>query len=264
MSVQIDPLASVDPGATLGEGVQIGPYCIVGPNVTLGPRVRLISHVSVTGRVQIGEDCVVYPFAALGHPPQDFKYSGEDTRLVIGARNVIREQVTMHPGTAVGRGETRIGDDGYYMVGAHVAHDCVVGNRVVLANNATLGGYVTVGDHVIFGGLSAVHQYGRIGRHAFVGGLAAVVTDVIPFGMAHGNHAHLTGLNLVGLKRRGFTRETIRDLRAAYRMMFAAEGTFQERLADVAALFPDTPEVQEVVAFIQADANRALCMPGHD
>ncbi len=264
MSAAIDPLSRVDDGAELAEGVQIGPYCTVGAGVKLGARTRLISHVSIHGNVEIGEDCVVYPFAALGHPPQDFKYSGENTRLVIGKRNVIREQVTMHPGTAVGRGVTTIGDDGYYMVGSHVAHDCVVGNRVVMANNATLGGYVTVGDHVMFGGLSAVHQHGRIGRQAFVGGLAAVVTDVIPFGMAHGNHAHLTGLNLVGLKRRGFPRTTIRDLRAAYRLLFAAEGTFQERLSDVAELFAETPEVQEVVAFIRADAGRSLCMPGAD
>lgn len=264
MSVTVDPMSRVDPSARLGDDVEIGPFCIVGAGVTLGARTRLISHVSVTGNVTLGEDCVVYPYAVLGHPPQDFKYSGEDTRLLIGSRNVIREHVTMHPGTAVGRGETRVGDDGYFMVGSHVAHDCIVGNRVVMANNATIGGYVTVGDHVNFGGLSAVHQYCRIGRQAFIGGLAAVVTDVIPFGMAHGNHARLTGLNLVGLKRRGFSRETIHDLRAAYRLLFAAEGTLQERLADVADLYANNPEVQEIVAFIRAGGDRALCLPGPD
>ncbi len=264
MNASIDPLARVDPGARLGEGVQIGPWCTVGPGVSLGPRTRLISHVSMTGHVETGEDCVIYPFASLGHPPQDFKYSGEETRLIIGARTVIREHVTMHPGTAVGRGETRIGDDGYFMVGVHVAHDCVLGNRVVMANNATLGGYVTVEDHVNFGGLAAVHQYARIGRHAFIGGGAILTTDVIPFGMAHGNHARLTGLNLVGLKRRGFPRETIHDLRSAYRLLFAAEGTFQERLADVASLFQESAEVQEVVDFIRAGGERALCLPGGD
>lgn len=264
MSAAVDPLARVDPSARLGEGVEVGPFCTVGPGVSLGARTRLISHVSIAGNVSLGEDCLVYPFASLGHPPQDFKYAGEDTRLVIGNRNVMREHVTMHPGTAVGRGETRIGDDGYFMVGAHVAHDCIVGNRVVMANNAAIGGYVTVGDHVNFGGLSAVHQYCRIGRQAFIGGLAAVVGDVIPFGMVHGNHARLTGLNLVGLKRRGFSREAIHDLRAAYRLLFAAEGTLQERLADVAELYAANAEAQEIIAFIRAGGDRALCLTGAD
>lgn len=261
MTASIDPLARVDAGARLGEGVQIGPFCTVGGGVTLGARTRLISHVSITGNTTLGEDCVVYPFATLGHPPQDFKYGGEDTRLIVGARNVIREHMTMHPGTAVGRGETRIGDDCYFMVGTHVAHDCIVGDRVVMANNASIGGYVEVQDHVIMGGLAGVHQHVRVGRHAFISMSAAVSADVIPFGFVQGNMAALVGLNLVGLKRRGFPRGSIHNLRAAYRLLFAEEGTFQERLSDVAELFRDTPEVQEVIAFIRAEGERPLCLP---
>ena len=262
MTATVDPLARVEDGAELGEGVYVGPFCIVGARARLGARTRLISHVSVTGNTELGEDCVVYPFAALGHPPQDFKHKGEDTRLVVGARNVIREHMTMHPGTTVGRGETRVGDDNYFMVGTHIAHDCVVGSRVVFANCASIGGYVQVGDSVIMGGLSSVHQHVRIGRGAFVALGAALSSDVIPFGMAQGNHAHLAGLNLVGMKRRGMSRGTIHGVRAAYRMLFAEEGTFVERLADVAELFRDTPEVQEIVAFIRAGGDRSLCLPG--
>jgi UDP-N-acetylglucosamine acyltransferase len=258
----IDPLARVEPGARLGEGVQIGPFCVVGAGVSLGARTRLISHVSIVGNVTVGEDCVIYPFATLGHPPQDFKHRGEDTRLIIGARNVIREHMTMHPGTAVGRGETRVGEDGYFMVGAHIAHDCIVGDRVVMANCASIGGYVQIADGVMLGGLSGVHQHVRVGRGAFVAQGAALTSDLIPFGLAQGNPAALAGLNLVGLKRRGFPRETIHTLRAAYRMLVAEEGTFQERLVDVAESFRDTPEVQEIVAYIRADGDRALCLPG--
>lgn len=253
--------AQVAEGAVLGDGVEIGPYCIVGPKVTLGDRVRLISHVVIDGVTQIGEDTQVHPFAVLGNPPQHLAHHGEDTRLVIGARNAIREHVTMHTGTVMGGGLTAVGSDSLFMVGSHVAHDCVVGNHVVFANNATLGGHVKMGDHVFMGGLAAVHQHTRVARHAFIGGLAAVTKDVIPFGSVWGNHAHLEGLNLVGLKRRGFSRETINDLRAAYRLLFAPEGTFQERLEDLAANFASSPEVKEIVDFIRADASRPLCLP---
>jgi len=264
MTAKIDPTAVVDPAAEIHDGVEIGPYCTVGPRVTLMPRVKLISHVTVSGRTSIGEDCVVHPFAALGFAPQDFKYKGEDTRLIIGRRNVMREHVTMHPGTGVGRGETRVGDDGYFMIGAHVAHDCILGDRVVFANNGTLGGYVQVGDFVMLGGLAAVHQYCRIGRHAFVAGGAILTHDVIPFGMVQGNIARLMGLNLVGLKRRGFSRRSIHDLRAAYRLLFAREGTFKERIEDARELFSDRPEVMEIVDFVSVDADRPLCLPGRD
>ena len=256
----VHPTAIVQDGARLEPDVEIGPYCIVGGHAVLGRGVRLIAHVVIDGHTQIGEDCVLHPFASIGGPPQHLAHKGEPTRLTVGPRNVIREHVTMHTGTALGRGVTAVGSDGLFMVGSHVAHDCIVGDHVVFANNATLGGHVQVADHVFMGGLSAVHQWSRIGRHAFVGGLAAVTKDVIPFGLV-GNDAHLEGMNLVGLKRRGFSRETINDLRAAYRLLFAEEGTFQERVDDVARVFNQSPEVMEIIAFIRADANRPLCLP---
>ncbi|MDZ4777456.1 MAG: acyl-ACP--UDP-N-acetylglucosamine O-acyltransferase [Alphaproteobacteria bacterium] len=257
----IHPTAIVDKSAELGADVEIGPYCIVGPNVKLGARTRLIAQVYIERETTLGEDNTVHPFAALGTPPQDTSYKGEPTKLIVGARAMIREHVSMHRGTMRSRGETVIGDDGFFMAQAHVAHDCVIGNNVILAQGATIGGHVQIGDHVIMGGLSAVHQNGRIGNHAFVGGLAAVVADVIPYGSVFGNHAQLAGLNVVGLKRRGFTRDAIHDLRAAYRLLFAEEGTFQERLDDVAELYAHVAEVREIVTFIRADAQRALCMP---
>ncbi len=260
MGVAIHSSSVVEQGADIGVDVVIGPHCVVGANVKLGDRTRLISQVSVAGHTTIGEDCTVYPFAALGHPPQDFKYAGEDTRLIVGDRVTFREQATMHSGTASGRAETLIGDDCYFMVGAHVGHDCIVGSHVTFANNATLGGHVVVGDHVIMGGLSAVHQHCRIGRHAFVGGGAPVTGDVIPYGMVD-NHGRLGGLNLVGLKRRGFDREAINDLRTAYRLFFASEGTFQERIDDAARLYEGKELVTEMVDFIRAGVSRHLCLP---
>jgi UDP-N-acetylglucosamine acyltransferase len=261
---RIHPTAIVDSGAVVADDVEIGPYCIVGSGVTLGARVRLLSHVVIEGVTSLGEDCTVHPFANLGGPPQHLAHKGEPTRLVVGDRNVIREHVTFHTGTVGGRGVTTIGSDGLYMVGSHVAHDCIVGDRVTLAKGATLGGHVTVGDFVFMGGLAAAHQFGRIGRYAFIGGLAAVTKDVIPHGSVWGNHAHLEGLNLVGLKRRGFPRETINALRAAYRLLFANEGAFQERLDDVAEIYAQQPDVMEIVDFIRAEANRPLCLPRND
>ena len=261
VSVRIHPSAIVHDGAELGAGVEIGPFCIVGPRARLAAGVRLMSHVVVEGSTEIGADTVVHAFAVLGGAPQHLAYRGEETRLVIGARNVIREHVTMNTGTVMGGGVTRVGSDSLYMTASHVAHDCVVGDHVVFANNATLGGHVQVGDYVFMGGLCAAHQFTRIGRYAFIGGVTAVTKDVIPFGSVWGVHAHLEGLNLVGLKRRGFSREAINDLRSAYRLMFADEGTFQERVEDVARVFAGSPEVGELVDFIRADASRPLCQP---
>jgi UDP-N-acetylglucosamine acyltransferase len=261
---RIHPTAIVHDGAQLGADVEIGPYSIVGPHVSLADGVRLQSHVVIEGETQIGEACVVHPFANLGGPPQHSAHKGELTRLTVGARNIIREHVTMHTGTVGGRGVTVVGSGGLFMAGSHVAHDCIVGDHVILANCATLGGHVHMADYVFMGGLAAAHQYSRIGRYSFIGGLAAVTKDIIPFGSVWGNHAHLEGLNLVGLRRRGFSREQINQLRAAYRLLFADEGTFQERLADVAETYAQSPEVMEIVGFIQADANRPLCLPGLD
>lgn len=258
---RIHPTAIVDPAARLAEDVEIGPYCVIGGGVAVEAGVCLRSHIVLEGATRIGAGCVIHPFAHLGGPPQHSGHQGEPTELEIGRGNVIREHVTMHCGTRMGRGITRVGVDGFFMVGVHVGHDCVVGDHVVMANSATLGGHVVVADHVIMGGLSAAHQNTRIGRHAFVGGMAGVNHDVIPFGNVWGNHAHLEGLNLVGLKRRGFSREAINALRAAYRMLFAEEGTFQERLEDTAEAYAGCPEVMEIVDFVRTDASRPLTTP---
>ncbi|WP_140985211.1 acyl-ACP--UDP-N-acetylglucosamine O-acyltransferase [Asticcacaulis tiandongensis] len=257
----IHPTAIVDSAARLGRNVRIGPWSIVGPQVTLKDGVHLQSHVVVDGLTEVGEDTHVHPFAVLGGAPQHLAHKGEDTRLIIGARNQIREHVTMHTGTVSGGGETRVGNDCLFMVGSHVAHDAEVGNNVVMANNASIGGHVHVGDFVFLGGLCGVHQYVRIGRYSFVGGAAMVTKDVIPYGSVWGNHARLEGLNLVGLKRRGFSRDLINSMRTAYRMMFAPEGTFQERLDDVLENFSDIPQIVEIVQYIREDSNRPICLP---
>ncbi len=258
---EIHPTAIVAPGATIAASAVIGPFCLVGSAVTLGEGVRLISHVCVDGTTSIGEGTVVYPFASLGHRPQDLKYKGEPSSLVIGRNNQIREQVTMNPGTEGGGMITRVGDNGLFMVGAHVAHDCQVGDGVIFANNATLAGHVSVGDYVVLGGLSAVHQFVRVGRHVMVGGMTGVENDVIPYATVTGNRAHLSGLNLIGLKRRGYDREVIHALRNAYRLLFAPEGTMGERMEEVAEQFKGVAPVMEIVDFIRADSSRSICQP---
>ena len=261
----IHPSAVVDPAATLGDGVKIGPFCVVGPEVTLGAGVTLHSHVVVDGITEVGAGTQIFPFASIGTIPQDLKFGGERSRLIIGERNRIREHVTMNPGTEGGGMETRVGDDGLFMMSSHVAHDCIVGNNVILANNATLAGHVVVGDFAILGGLSAVHQFVRIGHHAMVGGMSGVENDVIPYGSVMGDRARLSGLNIVGLKRRGFNKEDVHSLRRAYRMMFADEGTMSERLADVRKLFDGNDAVMDVVDFMTDASSRGLTQPrvGH-
>jgi UDP-N-acetylglucosamine acyltransferase len=236
----------------------------VGKAVTLGDRVQLISHVVVDGRTTIGEDTTVYPFASLGLRPQDLKFKNESSTLVIGSHNQIREQVTMNPGTEGGGLVTHVGNHGLFMVGSHVAHDCHVGDHVVLANNATLAGHVSVGDYVIIGGLSAVHQFVRIGPFAIIGGMSGVEKDVIPFGLVKGERAHLAGLNMVGLERRGFNREDVRALRSAYRMLFAPEGTLAERIEETATHYKDQAQVAQIVDFIRAASDRPICQPKTD
>jgi UDP-N-acetylglucosamine acyltransferase len=257
----VHPTAIVEPGATLGADVSIGPYCLVGASVALGDGVRLLSHVVVAGRTTIGAGTTVYPFAVIGHRPQDLKYAGEDSRLEIGSGNTIREHVTMNPGTEGGGMVTRVGDNGLYMVGAHVAHDCQVGDNVIMANNATLAGHVVIEDFAIIGGLSAVHQFARIGRHAMIGGMSGVENDVIPYGSAMGDRARLSGLNIVGLKRRGFDRDAIHNLRTAYRLLFAQEGTLAERLDDVIEMYGSEPAVMEIVDFVRAASSRGVTQP---
>jgi UDP-N-acetylglucosamine acyltransferase len=258
---EIHATAIISPAAEIAPSVVIGPYCVVGAKVRLDSGVQLHSHVVVDGITQIGEGTVVYPFASLGHRPQDMKYRGEPSRLEIGKHNQIREHVTMNTGTEGGGMLTKVGDHGLFMVGAHVAHDCVIGNHVILANNATLAGHVEIGDFVVLGGLSAVHQFVRIGRHVMVGGMTGVENDIIPFATVMGNRAHLAGLNLVGLKRRNFPRDDIHALRAAYRLLFAPEGTMSERLEQVAQQFGHSDPVMEIVNFIRIDSSRAICQP---
>jgi UDP-N-acetylglucosamine acyltransferase len=253
--------AVVDPGAEIGAGCRVGPYCVIGGEVVLGERVILMSHVAVAGVTSIGDDTVVFPFASLGHAPQDLKFAGERTELVIGARNRIREHATMNPGTAGGGGLTRVGDDNLFMMSTHVAHDCIVGNRVVMANNATLAGHCVVDDGVILGGLAAVHQHVRLGRGAMIGGLAGVVADVIPYGSVMGERAYLAGLNLVGLKRAQADRAQIHGLRAAFDEIFTGDGTLQERARAAGARHRDNPLVREIVGFITTESSRSFTVP---
>jgi UDP-N-acetylglucosamine acyltransferase len=264
MSARVDPLAVVDPSVDLDDAVEIGPFCVIGPRVRIGRGTVVAAHVVVSSDTEIGANCVVSPFAALGGPPQDLSYKGEHTKLYIADGVEIREHVTIHRGTVRSRGETRVGAGCYLMANSHVAHDCIVGEKVTLSHNCVLGGHVVVQDGAIIGGLAAVHQFTRIGRGAFVGGLAAVTEDVIPFGMALGNHAELAGLNLVGLKRRGFSRDQIQRLRAAYRDLFKGPGVFEERLQSVKRTHAESPEAMEIVAFIEENSKRTLCMPRRD
>jgi UDP-N-acetylglucosamine acyltransferase len=261
VSARIHASAIIEKGAEIGEGAEIGPYCVVGAQVKLGARVRLKSHVVIEGNTTIGEDSIIYPFAVIGTQPQDLKYKGEASRLEIGKRVTIREHATINPGTAGGGLLTSIGDNCLIMIGAHVAHDCHLGNHVILVNNATLGGHVHIGDHAIVGGNSAVHQFVRIGPHAMIGGMSGVENDVIPYGTVMGDRARLAGLNLVGLERRGFSKEQIHALRNAYRMLFAQEGTFSERVDEVSQNFGEFEVVAEMVAFIRDKSSRPICQP---
>ncbi|MCK6453819.1 MAG: acyl-ACP--UDP-N-acetylglucosamine O-acyltransferase [Alphaproteobacteria bacterium] len=258
---RVHSTAIVDPAARLGEGVEIGPYCVVGPEVELGEGVRLLSHVVLEGRTRLGPRVRVFPFASVGHAPQDLKYKGEKSRLEVGADTVIREHATLNPGTEGGGMLTRVGEHCLLMVGCHVAHDCRIGNNVIMANNATLGGHVVIEDFAFLGGMCAVHQFVRIGRHAMVGGMSGVENDVIPYGSVMGDRARLGGLNLVGLKRRGFSRDDIHALRTAYRLLFAQEGTMAERIDDVARLFSSSRPVQDIIDFIRAESQRTIIQP---
>ncbi len=257
----IHPTAIVDPQAQLGTGVGIGPYCVVGPDVELGEDVTLHSHVVVEGRTTIGARSRIFPFAAIGLQPQDLKYAGEASELIVGCDNVMREHVTMNPGTEGGGMVTRVGDRCLFMVGAHVAHDCQIGDRVIMANNATLGGHVTIEDDAIIGGLAAVHQFVRIGRHAMIGGMSGVENDVIPYGLATGERARLQGLNVVGMKRHGLKRAEIKVLSQAYARLFGEEDTLAERVERLAQDIGDAVGVAEIVEFVRAQSSRALCRP---
>lgn len=257
-SASIHPTAVVSPRSELGEGVSIGPFCTVGPNVEIEDGARLVSHVVVDGHTRIGADAVLYPFCTVGLEPQDLKYRGEPTHCEIGARTQIREHCTIHRGTATGRGITHIGADCFIMAVAHVAHDCTIGDHVIIANNAVMGGHVSIGDHAVIGGSAALHQFVRIGRAAMVGGVSGVEGDVVPFGSVIGNRARLAGINVIGLQRRGFTKNQIQRLRIAFRALFSDQGIFAERLDQVRAQFGEDELVSEVIAFIDVPSKRGL------
>ena len=258
----VHPSAIVEDGARLGAGVRIGPFCCVGGNVSLGDGVELMSHVVVAGRTTIGPRTRIFPCASVGLQPQDLKYKGEPSTLTVGADCIIREGVTMNPGTEGGGMVTVVGDGCAFLAYSHVGHDCRVGNNVIFSNNVMLAGHCVVGDYAIIGGGAAVIQYARVGAHSFLGGMSGLENDLIPYGMALGNRAHLSGLNIVGLTRRGFARDDIHKLRRAYRLLFADEGNLKERVDDVAQEFSTHPIVQEIVAFIRAGGKRSLCTPG--
>lgn len=257
----IDSTACIEDGAVIGEGVSIGPYCVVGANVTIGPECRLVSHVNVAGHTTIGAGCVIHPFASLGGPPQDLGYRGEPTRLEIGERCTIRESVTMNVGTVKGGGVTTVGARGFFMAYSHVAHDCHVGNDVIFANSATLGGHCEVGDFVYIGGLSAAHQFVRIGPQAMVGGVSGLRGDVIPFGIVSGQFAHLEGLNVIGMRRRKFSHARLQLVRSFYQDLFHTPGVFAERLARAQQRASEDSAIADILAFIGDGKKRPLCMP---
>lgn len=255
----IDPSARIDAGAQIGKNVSIGPYCVIGPHVAVGDDCRLVAHVHLAGHTTIGPRTVIAPFASLGTAPQSVHYRGGPTKLVIGADCDIREHVTMNTGTEGDRGVTSVGDKCFFMVNAHVAHDCQVGNNVVFANNAVLGGHVTVGDNVVFGGGAAVRQFVRIGEAAMIVGLSGVRADVIPWGTVQGPLANLVGLNVIGMRRSGVSKAEILTIRRAYETLFFGDGEFRARLDRVEREFAADPRARRIVEFIRA-GKRPLTM----
>lgn len=256
----VHPSAVIEDGARIDPSAKIGPLCVIGANVIIGPDVELKSHVVVTGQTEIGEGTVVFSFAVIGEIPQDLKFKGEVSKLVIGKRNRIREHVTMNCGTEGGGGVTQVGDDGLFMAGCHIAHDAIIGDRVIVVNSAAVAGHCIIEDDVIIGGLSGIHQWVRIGHGAIIGAVTMVTNDVIPYGLVQAPRGHLDGLNLVGLKRRGVSRNDITALRAAFQMLAQGEGTFHERarrLGDETG----SDYVREIVEFITADTDRHFLTP---
>jgi UDP-N-acetylglucosamine acyltransferase len=245
----IHPTAVIDPAAELGEGCEIGPYCVIGPGVQLGPGCWLQHHVSLSGPAKIGARNRFHAFASIGQQTQDLKYAGEPTHLAVGDDNTFREFVTVHRGTAIGS-FTRIGSGGNFLAYSHIAHDCTVGDRVIFSNNGTLAGHVEVGDHAVIGGLTAVHQFCRIGRHALTGGCSKIVQDVPPFMIADGNPAKVRSYNKVGLERHGFSEAAQRHVKEAYRLIYRSALNLQQAIEQMRNDLPDTPEVQQIVAFV--------------
>ena len=257
----IHPSAVIADGAQIGADCTIGPFCVIGADVVLGDGVTLKSHVVVDGDTQIGAGTVVFPFSVIGEIPQDLKFAGEKTQLRIGARNRIREHVTINTGTAQGGGITRVGDDGLFMAGCHIAHDAQVGDRVIIVNNSAVAGHCVIEDDVIIGGLCGVHQWVRIGQGAIIGAVTMVTADVVPHGLVQGPRGVLDGLNLVGLKRKGVDRADITALRAAFQMLKDGEGNFQDRARKLGDE-TDSPFVQDMVRFILGPSDRNFLTPG--
>ncbi|RZI47190.1 acyl-ACP--UDP-N-acetylglucosamine O-acyltransferase [Rickettsiales endosymbiont of Peranema trichophorum] len=260
----IHSTAIIHKNADIAPTAVIGPYCIIGPHVVIKDRVTLQSHVCIEGHTTIDEGTEIFPFASLGQVPQDLKYKGEEASVYVGKNTVIREYVTIHIGTAGGIMKTVVGNNCLLMIGVHVAHDCMVGNNVVLANNATLAGHVTIGDFAILGGLSAVHQFVKIGQYSIIGGGSIVIEDVIPYGNVSGERANLTGLNIVGMKRRGLERQVIRELQSSFDMIFLEheeDTTFEKKVENVAAMYKENDRVMEMVEFLKSDHARPICMP---
>lgn len=252
----IHPTAIVEKGAEIADDAVIGPYCVIGGNVVIGPRTRLMSHVTVDGHTTLGGSCTVHPFVSLGGPPQDITYKDEETTCVIGNNNVIREYVTVNRGTP-SSGTTRVGSNNFIMAYSHIAHDCVVGDSVIMANCSTLGGHVSVDDFAILSGLCAIHQFCKVGKYAFVSGLTGISKDVPPFVMAAGDRATLYGLNVVGLERRGFSKEEIATLKKAYRILFRSSLSLQASLEKIEKEL-EGEHVKELVTFIRA-SERGIC-----
>ena len=263
MATSVHPSSVIEDGAVLHDGVTIGPFCHIGPNAEVGSGTQLISHASVIGNTRVGKNCTLHPHAVLGGLPQVIGLAAHpDSRLEIGDGCVFREYATAHSGIPKFGGLTKVGTNCYIMIGAHIAHDCQIGNNVVMANNVSLAGHIEVGDNVWFGGLSAVHQFSRIGRNAFIGGGAIVVEDVIPFGSVVGNHAKLAGLNMVGLKRRGFSKADLHEIRSAYKAVFEGNGLFKDRLEAAVTTFAAQPLAMELINFIREGGDRPICKPG--
>lgn len=260
-NASIHSTAIIEDGAKIGADAKIGPYCMVGSDVVLGEGVELVSHAVVAGRTTVGDGTRIFPFASVGHQPQDLKYNGEPSTLTVGAQCVIREGVTLNPGTEGGGMATTIGDRCAFLANSHVGHDCRVGSDVIFSNNVMLAGHCDVGDYAIVGGGAAVIQYARVGAHSFLGGMSGLENDLIPYGMALGNRAYLSGLNIIGLQRRKFSRSEIHNLRRAYRLLFAQEGTLTERMEDVADEFKDHTSVMEIIDFIREGGKRSVCTP---
>ena len=256
----IHKTAIVDVKAKISSSANIGPYCVIGPNVEIGDNVKIHSHVNISGNTIIGKNNKIYPFASIGNDPQDLKYDGEKTKLIIGDNNKIREYVTINPGTDGGGGLTKVGNNCLFMISSHIAHDCEVGNNVIIANNVPLGGHAIIEDNVVIGGNSAVQQFTRIGKMAMIGGMTGVLHDVIPYGLSTGNRNILQGVNLIGLRRAKFNNKDILGLSEAYKVIFATKN-LTENISKLNGEFKENPLVKNVIKFITKDKKRSICTP---